>query len=313
MSSKKSSKVGFGCWGIGGSSGGLLSYGALDETVACSAIEAALSSGINFFDTSPAYGEGTSERLIGAVCKERRHNVFLATKIGVAKLGEEKNFNLEEVKKSLLGSFDRLKTDYIDLIQLHDPEFAHTSQIETILPFLNKCKENGTIGAVGISLKNPADFEFWSKISHFDYFQVNFNVLDQRILESGLPNYCLKQDAKVIARTALCFGFLSDSPPVHECLDPSDHRLRWSAEQFKQWNIAANEIFRNISVSSKAELALRFCLSFPWVEVVLAGILSPEEALKNADIGRLGPLSLDSIEKIKENYKVASKLVPRPN
>lgn len=310
MNSNKSSKIGFGGWGIGGDSDGLLSYGSINELVAIGAIEAAISRGINFFDTSPAYGGGNSEQLIGKVCRKERKKIRYATKVGLVKLGKEKNFELEDVKKSLESSFNRLQTDYIDLIQLHDPEVKDTVEIESIINYLNQCKNSGNVKAIGISLKNPEDFEYWSKISHFEYFQLNFNALDQRILNTGLPDYCINHNSKVIARTTLCFGFLSDNPPIREELQHSDHRLRWSRKQFTQWNKAADEIFRNLNDVSRTELALRFCLYFPWIEIVLTGIMSADEAIKNAIIGEMGALSFAEIEQIKQNYKLATQLLP---
>jgi aryl-alcohol dehydrogenase-like predicted oxidoreductase len=304
------SKLGFGGWGIGGNSTGALSYGAVDENTALAAIEVALNAGINFFDTSPAYGGGISESLLGIATQSRREKVVLATKVGMGVLGNEKNFTLEAVERSIENSLKRLQTNYIDVLQLHDPEPQHSSEIKDILDLIEEYKIHGKIRFGGISLKTPTDFDFWSELGNFDYIQVNFSALDQRVLATDIPNYCMDTGARVIARTPLCFGFLSDHFPKRELLDQFDHRLRWDTHQFSCWERAADSIFSGFSIRSKTELSIRYCLSFQWVSTVIAGIISPREAEENASIAKLGPLSEHDLVRIQKNYKEAVKHLP---
>lgn len=304
------SKLGFGGWGIGGNSAGTLSYGAVDEISALASIETALKQGINFFDTSPAYGGGISESLLGVATQSRREKVILATKVGMGVLGDEKNFTLEAVELSIEKSLKRLKSNYIDVLQLHDPEPRHSSQVKDILDLIENYKNQGKIRFGGISLKTPTDFDYWSKLGKFDFIQINFSALDQRVLATDIPSYCLDTGARVIARTPLCFGFLSDHFPKRELLDQFDHRLRWDAHQFSCWQRAADSLFSGFSARSKTELSLRYCLSFEWVSTVIVGILSGREALENSQIAKLGSLSEEELERIQRNYRVAESYIP---
>lgn len=305
------SKLGFGGWGIGGNSAGTLSYGAVDEISALASIETALKEGINFFDTSPAYGGGISESLLGVATQSRREKVVLATKVGMGVLGDEKNFTVEAVELSIEKSLKRLKSKYIDVLQLHDPEPRHSSQVKDILDLIEEYKNQGKIRFGGISLKTPTDFDYWSKLGKFDFIQINFSALDQRVLATDIPSYCLDTGARVIARTPLCFGFLSDHFPKRELLDQFDHRLRWDAHQFSCWKKAVDLLFSGFYPRSKTELSIRYCQSFEWVSTVITGIISSREAEENAFIANLGPLSEHELVQLQKNYIEAVKHVPK--
>jgi aryl-alcohol dehydrogenase-like predicted oxidoreductase len=309
MPTKNSSRLGFGSWGIGGDTSGTLSYGSIDETTAAGAIRAALKVGISFFDTSPAYGEGRSEKMIGQELKECRNKITIATKVGMHELGKEKNFKISAIEKSLTSSMERLQTDYLDVVQLHDPEPRYSGEISDLMQCFLDLKRSGIIRNIGISLKTPNSLDYWEKFGDFNYLQINFNALDQRALDSNIPEYCRTKKAFVLARTPLAFGFLSDRPPNRADLGGSDHRLRWSSQQFESWSRAADILFDGIN-QKKTELAIRFCLSFPWVAYVLTGIMSETEAIENAEIANLGPLNTEELEKIKKNYNKAKNHVP---
>ena len=115
------SKLGFGCWGLGGGTEIAPSYGYISTKKAIKIIENALMININFFDTSPAYG--ISEKILGNILKrKKRDEVFLASKCGISEFTEKKNFNADFLIKQLDKSLNDLETDYLDLIQLHNPE-----------------------------------------------------------------------------------------------------------------------------------------------------------------------------------------------
>ena len=303
--------IGFGGWGLGGKAPGILGYGPIDNGKAEHLVSLAIKKGITFFDTAPAYGDGTSEKIIGEAANSQRHKVFLATKVGASNFRNKQNFQLDEIKKSLEESLIRLKTEYLDLVQLHDPESV--KKIPGVLDFLLERKAKGEIKNIGVSLKNPLDFDEWAQYSDIDFFQLNLSALDQRLLSTSVAKVAEKRGVKVIARTALCFGFLTDMPPVREELDDSDHRRRWSDEQFNEWIVASNKVFDGVSVESKTEAAIRFCLSFPWVHVVLTGIMNERDIDSNIDIETRGPLPAKDVELIINNYLSAADYIPKLN
>ena len=105
------SAVGMGCWAIVGDS----TWGPQDEADTLAAIEAALSSGVNFFDTAEAYGDGFSEEILGKAFRGMRDKVVIATK------ASPNHHEPSRLKKACEDSLRRLRTDYIDVYQLHWP------------------------------------------------------------------------------------------------------------------------------------------------------------------------------------------------
>ena len=121
-------RVGFGCWGLGGDS-----YGAIDQNDAIELVRYAYEHGIRAFDTSPLYGDGTSEQILGLSLREYNRKTFtLITKAGLFKKdGEEiRDYRPERIKISVTESLSRLNMDYIDYFLIHSPnenEFRENS------------------------------------------------------------------------------------------------------------------------------------------------------------------------------------------
>ncbi|MBM3712895.1 MAG: aldo/keto reductase, partial [Actinobacteria bacterium] len=152
------SVVAFGAWAIGG-----LWWGGTDEKNSIEAIKASLENGINFIDTAPAYGKGLSEEYVAKAIKGRRDSVVIATKCGLRwdlnkglyffdyPSGEQvyRFLGKESIEYELDLSLKRLKTDYIDLYQIHwqDP----TTPISETMEMLLRLKDKGKIRAIGVS------------------------------------------------------------------------------------------------------------------------------------------------------------------
>ena len=131
-------------------------YGTLDERTAVRVVHHAYDRGIRYFDTSPYYGRGLSERRLGAALRGRRSRVFLATKGGRQDLAAF-DFRAAPLTASLEDSLRRLRTDWVDLFQLHDIEFAPRSLIlEEALPTLERLRAQGKIRFIGISAYPPS-------------------------------------------------------------------------------------------------------------------------------------------------------------
>ena len=116
----KVSEIGFGGWGIGGNNNNAKAYGPTNNQESILALKTAFDKGINFFDTSPLYGFGQSEILIGQTFKSNRDKVIIVTKVGYTDYLGNQNFSTKYIKKSLEDSLKRLETDYVDIFQLHD-------------------------------------------------------------------------------------------------------------------------------------------------------------------------------------------------
>ena len=285
------SVIGFGGWGIGGRTAGATSYGETDDDASRRALAHAFERGITLFDTSPAYGDGRSERLIGEAFRGRRDKVVIATKAGFRSWSAAADYSPAAIRASAEGSLARLGTDYIDLLQLHNAPAELLRAEPAIGAALGDLKRAGKIRAWGVSAKSPDDGAAAIRACGAAAVQANLNMLDVRAATGGLVDAALAAKAGLIARTPLCFGFLGDS--VAPGFAPGDHRAAWPPRQIARWREGAELMFTQAvpaRAAERANIALRFCLSVPAVACVIPGILTPEEADRNAAAGDLAPL-----------------------
>lgn len=306
------SQIGFGAWGIGGATAGATSYGATDDDVSRAALERAFELGITFFDTSSVYGHGHSERLIGEVFRSRRDRVVIGTKAGYARWDAHPDFSPQAVRRSLEGSLERLGTGYIDLLQLHNPPPAALDDAMGLLDSLDGLCREGVIRTYGVSFKAPSEALDLLRRRPVPVIQVNLNLLDIRAAEDGVLALAGRLGTGVIARTPLCFGFLSGTIDESTTFAADDHRARWSRAQICRW-IEGSRSLLDLAGGAAApiETALRFCLSFPEVSCVIPGILTPREAEENAAIGDTAPLSPETVARVLELHRRESFFVAR--
>ncbi len=295
------SEIGFGAWGIGGRSAGETSYGATDDNRSRAALARALDRGITFYDTAPAYGDGHSEALIGQAFGGKRDRVVIATKAGLDSFTTPPDFSPAALRRSLEGSLARLKSDYVDLFQLHNPPpdlFVTAPESHDELEALVR---EGKARAFGVSVKSPEEAMTVLAQHPIASVQVNLNMLDIRAVDSGLFEAASHAGTGIIARTPLSFGFLSGAVTADTKFPEGDHRRRWSRAQLARWVEGAEAMHEAAAVPldhSRSEAALRFCLSFPAVSAVIPGILTPEEADENAAASDRGPLTDTARERI---------------
>ncbi|MGN7611095.1 aldo/keto reductase [Magnetococcales bacterium HHB-1] len=304
-SNLKASVIGFGAWGIGGVTPGASSYGPTEDKTSLHALEVALEQGINFFDTSNAYGEGHSETLLGRAFKSKRHQAIIATKAGLMAYGSPLDFSPQAIRKSLEGSLKRLQSDYVDLLQLHNPATDFLKKDHTILPLVEQLKKEGKIRAFGLSLRTPLDGKIAIERMKPDTLQVNFNLLDQRAQDCQLLDLAVEEQTSIIARTPLCFGFLGGALNEESVFDSSDHRSRWPKSQIKAWAEGALEMKSCMDEKKQTafQFALRYCISFPAIATTIPGMLTPKEVFENSHANTLGPLKSKALQCVRDVYK----------
>lgn len=307
------SEIGFGAWGIGGNVGGAVAYGATDDRASEAALRRAVELGVNFFDTAAFYGCGHSETLLGRALAEVRDHVLLATKVGFVDTAGQQDFSPSHLRESLEGSLVRLRTDRVDLYQLHSPPVAVLEADLRIVTTMESLVREGKARTWGISVRNPDEgrqaLERWT----VPCLQLNLNLLDQRALESGLLDLCAARGVGVIGRTPLCFGFLTGRyEDIQFAAD--DHRRNWPPEQVRRWGDAwrlfADRLMER-QRQTPAQLALRFCLSHPAVSTVIPGMLTTAHVEENVAASALGPLSPDDLRTVAEIYHGNTFFVPR--
>jgi len=310
------SEIGFGTWGIGGFVAGA-SYGATDDRQSRAALVHARDCGIDFFDTADAYGDGHAETLLGEVFGAS-DAVRIATKAGHPRFGGRQDFSPAHLRRSVEGSLGRLRREKIDLLQLHNPPLELLHADPEILATLDALENEGKIAAWGLSLKTPAE-----ALAAIDAFapvcvQANFNLADQRALETGLLDRALAADVGVIVRTPLAFGFLSGKLAADAVFPEGDHRRNWPAERIRQWADAGRSLAGDIAAQAGqtlAQIALRFCLSHPAVSVAIPGMLAAAEVRENAaasDFGALDPADVARIRAAYADSAFAAPAAPTP-
>lgn len=293
------SEIGFGTWGLGGDHGGAVAYGPVNDDASRTALQTALDSGINFFDTADLYGFGHSEELLGEAFSSKRNGVVIATKGGFVDATKQ-DFSPAHLSRALEGSLRRLRSDYVDLYQLHGPDIATLRQHPEIIELMAGLRAAGKIRAWGFSARSPDEARQAIEEFQVSCVQVNFNLTDQRAVTNGLLDLCAHRQVGVIVRTPLCFGFLTGKYDSQTTFAASDHRRRWSKEQLQRWS-DAKELFEFLFEANPsdtpAQLALRFCLSFPAVSTTIPGMLTGAHVLENARASSLGHLPMDSLQR----------------
>lgn len=300
------SEIGFGAWGIGGIQNGAIAYGPTKDQESKRAIQKAFDLGITFYDTADLYGYGHSEKLLGETLKPVRDQVVIASKVGFKDFGGAQDFSAAHIRTSLEASLKRLQTDYVDLYQLHSPPLQILEKEDPLIETLSSLVQAGKVRALGIALRSPEEGRIALEKFDFNAIQLNFNLIDQRALINGLFDHCQKEGIGIIVRTPLCYGFLTGQYSLHESYHAQDHRSGWSSAQINRWSQAFQLFAGNLKEEqpqSKAQIALRFCLSYPSVSTIIPGILTVEQAEENAHSSELGALPSSTLQKFQKTYQ----------
>jgi len=305
----KVSEIGFGAWGIGGDA-----YGPIDDSESSRALRLSFEKGINFFDTADAYGAGRSERIIGATLKDVRDKIVIASKAGIVSYkgtSMTQDFSVRHICESVEGSLRRLQTDYIDVYQLHSPT-ADVWNNDKTLKTLENLKQSGKIRFIGVSVRSPDEGLRALSVDLFETLQVNFNIIDQRLIDCGLLQKAQMRDNALIARTPLSFGFLSGGIDHDTEFGPDDHRAYWSRDQRNLW-AGAMDKFKVLYTArgwSATCFALKFCLAFSGISTTIPGMTHCNHVEENTAASDLDCLSAEEISLIREIYSSSVFFIP---
>jgi aryl-alcohol dehydrogenase-like predicted oxidoreductase len=236
----KVSRVTLGTWAIGG-----WMWGGTDETESIATIRAALAHGINTVDTAPVYGFGRSEEIVGkALADGLRQNVVLATKVGLEWHDGKitRNGSRDRIMREIDDSLRRLRTDSIDVYQVHWPDPKVPMQ-ETAKAML-ELYEQGTIRAIGVSNFSVAQMEEFRRVAPLHVLQPPYNLFEREIEAEILP-YCLKNGIATFGYGALCRGLLSGRMKVDTKFEGDDLRRtdpKFQPPRFAQYLAAVERL-----------------------------------------------------------------------
>lgn len=214
-------RVGLGTWAIGG-----WMWGGADDDESVKTIQAAVDSGITLIDTAPAYGFGRSEEVVGRALAANgmRSRVVIATKAGLEwKEGRVfRNASRGRIFEEVTDSLRRLRTDYIDIYQVHwpDPLVA----VEETAEAMQALFDQGKIRAIGVSNFSLAEIERFRRVSALHLVQPPYNLFERQIETELLP-YCQKSGLATLTYGALCRGLLSGRLREDARFEAGDLRL----------------------------------------------------------------------------------------
>jgi len=199
------SRVGLGTWAIGG-----WMWGGTDDAESVRTIHAAVERGVNLIDTAPAYGFGRSEEIVGRTLAEGRlrSRVVVATKTGLQWREERvfRNASRDRILREIDDSLRRLRTDYIDVYQVHWPD--PLAPIEETAAAMQSLLDQGKIRAIGVSNFSIAQIERFRRVAKLHVVQPPYNLFEREI-ESELLRFCRQSRLATLTYGALCRGLLS--------------------------------------------------------------------------------------------------------
>ncbi len=281
------SVMGLGCWPLGGGEG----WGEADEKQGIATIHAALDGGINFFDTAESYNSGRSEEIVGKALADRRDRALIATKIS------PRNTDPEAVRTHLEASLRRLRTDYVDLYQVHWP--MPPANIEGAVAVLEELHSSGKVRTLGISNHGVQQMEalVWTG-APFASNQLCYNLIT-RAIEFEVVPACLKYGMSVIAYMALMQGMLAgaytsaDQVPEFRARTRhfgADRGARHGEPGYEEQTFQTISGVRAIAADLGVPMA---ALSLAWVMAqrpvasVLIGSRKPDQLVRNLDAATL--------------------------
>src|SRR5580692_12871302 len=199
----KVSRVALGTWAMGG-----WMWGGTDQREAIATIHAALNQGINLIDTAPVYGFGASEEVVGAALVGVRTEAVIATKTGLEWRDGKiyRNASRARIMQEVDDSLRRLRTDYIDIYQVHWPD--PVVPVEETAEAMRTLHEQGKIRAVGVSNFSVAQMERFRQVAPLHVLQSPYNLFERDIETRILP-YCRANNIATFGYGALCRGLLS--------------------------------------------------------------------------------------------------------
>lgn len=286
------SKIGFGCWAIGGS------WGSTDDKQSISTIRKAIDLGINFFDTADIYGFGHSETLLGKALGKKRKDVIIATKVGLAWDDHGCMFKActrQHILNALDASLKRLNTDYIDLYQIHWPDT--NTPFEVTMNVMDSLVKSGKVRYIGVSNFTVKQIRECMKTRAIHSLQPPYNMLMREAEKTLLP-YCRRNGVGVIAYGSLAYGLLTgkfnnettfadnDWRSGKLFSDPGDWQYHINIFQGKQFqrNIRIIEKLKKISKKydkSVGQLAIAWVLSNPSISSALVGAKNIDQLEEN--------------------------------
>jgi aryl-alcohol dehydrogenase-like predicted oxidoreductase len=272
------SRVALGTWAMGG-----WMWGGTDKREAVATIRAALDQGINLIDTAPAYGFGVSEEIVGQAVAGAglRAQAVIATKVGLEwRAGKVyRNATRGRIMREIDESLRRLRTDYIDIYQVHWPD--PLVPIEETAEAMRTLHDQGKVRAIGVSNFSVEQMERFRKVAPLHVLQPPYNLFERAIEGEILP-YCRANNIATFGYGALCRGLLSGRMRADTTFEGDDLRRldpKFQPPRYAQYLTAVgqlDQLAQDFYQRRVIQLAVRWMLD-QGISVALWGARHPEQ------------------------------------
>ncbi len=284
------SSLSFGASSLGGV------FHGIKEEEGIKAVFTAIEQGINFIDVSPYYGHYKAETVLGKALKDiPREKYYLSTKVG--RYGKDGvntwDYSAARAKESVYESMERLNVDYIDLINVHDIEFADLSQVANeTLPALVELKEKGLVGHVGITDLQLENLQWVIEHTEPGTVESVLNFCHHCLNDDKLNDFLDYFESKgigIINASPLAMGLLSKrgAPDWHPAPSPLQEACRRAVAHCESKDYPIEK------------LAVQFAVSNPRIATTLFSTSNPENVIRNVEFAD-SPIDMELVKEVRE-------------
>ncbi|MFC1997450.1 aldo/keto reductase [Chloroflexota bacterium] len=286
----KVTQLGYGAMEVRGNRiwGGRSCTPAQADTILNTVVDA----GINFIDTANDYG--TSELFIGRYLADRRDEYYLATKCGCTVIfaGDHDEtphvWTRDNIMRNIADSRQKMQTDYVDILQLHNPD-VKTTEDNNLIDILTELKDSGVVKHIGCSSTSP-HLKTYIDWNLFDVFQIPYSALERQ--HENLITEAAEAGAGIIIRGGVARGEPGSG------LGSQD---RWKVYDDARLDELCEE------GESRTAFLLRFTLSHPHCHTTIVGTMNPDHLHENIEIASKGSLPADVYEEAKTRLDEAGQ------
>ena len=302
------SAISFGAWAIGAD------WGKVNDKNLLAVFKRAIDLGVNFIDTADVYGDGRSERLVAHLRRDRREKIFIATKAG-RRLNPHTadGYNRKNLTRFVERSLKNLKTDALDLVQLHCPTTDVYYRPE-VFGVLDDLAQQGKLRHYGVSVEKVEEALKAIEYPNVKTVQIIFNIFRQRPAELFFEQ-AKKRKVGILARVPLASGMLTGKMKANTKFASNDHRKynrhgksfdrgeTFSGVDYRSGLEAVEEIKRLVPHSmTPTQFALRWILMFDAVTCAIPGAKTPMQAEENFGAVDFPALSKKTMSDVKKIY-----------
>jgi aryl-alcohol dehydrogenase-like predicted oxidoreductase len=303
------SVIGLGTWQLGAD------WGDVTEADAAAILEASVEQGVTIFDTADVYGDGRSESLIGEFLAARPElDIFVATKIGRRAPLQPEFYTLDNFRAWVDRSRTNLRTDTLDLVQLHCPPTA-VFETDSVYDALDVLVAEGAVTRYGVSVETSAEALTAIARPNVASVQIVLNAFRLKPLDEVLPA-AIAAGVAIIARIPLASGLLSGKYTKDTVFAANDHRTynrhgesfdageTFAGVDFEQGVVAAQEFagFADSQGLTPPVAAIAWVSQQPGVTTVIPGARSVAQARSNASAGSTPQLTPEFTSQVKDLY-----------